>query len=50
MLKYVQNTSEVLFFHILENCIDVNNDYYEEYIEKRKYAKIKTEVHGIPLE
>ena len=50
MLKYVQNTSEVLFFHIIENQIDVQNEYYEEYIEKRKHAKIKTEVQGIPLE
>lgn len=50
MLKFVQNTSPVLFFQILENEIDVTNRYYEEYIEKRKHAIIKTKVQSIPLE
>lgn len=50
MLKYSQNTSPVLFFHILEEEIDVKEDYYEEYIEKRKHAIIKTKVQEIPLE
>ena len=50
MLKYSQNTSPILFFHILEEEIDVASHYYEEYIEKRSHAKIKTEVQSIPLE
>lgn len=50
MLKYDQNTSQVLFFHILEQEIDVRSEYYEQYIEKRKHAKIKTDVQSIPLE
>ena len=50
MLKYSQNTSNDLFFHILENEIDVKEVEYEEYIEKRKHAIIKTKVQSIPLE
>jgi hypothetical protein len=50
MLKYSMNTSPILFFHILEEEIDVKNEYYEEYIEKRKQAIIKTNVQSIPLE
>lgn len=50
MLKYSMNTSSVLFFHILEEEIDVNIEYYEEYIEKRKHAIIKAKVQSIPLE
>jgi hypothetical protein len=49
-LKYLHNTSSTLFFKILEEDIDVRESYYEEYIEKRKHAFIKTKVQSIPLE
>lgn len=50
MLKVPQDTSPVLYFHILEKEIDVNETHYEEYIEKRKHAIIKTKVQSIPLD
>jgi hypothetical protein len=50
MLKFTKNTSPTLFFHILEEEIDVKEHYYDEYIEKRKHAIIKTKVQSIPLE
>ena len=49
LLKFPKNTSSVLFFEILENEIDVKQDYYDDYIEKRKQAIIKTKVQSIPL-
>jgi cytohesin/brefeldin A-inhibited guanine nucleotide-exchange protein len=49
MLKFTKGTSCVLFFHILDEEIDVKEQYYEEYIEKRKHAIIKTKVQSIPL-
>jgi hypothetical protein len=49
MLKLPKDTSQILFFHILEEEIDVKEHYYEEYIEKRKHAFIKTKVQSIPL-
>jgi cytohesin/brefeldin A-inhibited guanine nucleotide-exchange protein len=49
MLKFTKGTSCVLFFHILEEEIDVKEQYYDEYIEKRKHAIIKTKVQSIPL-
>jgi hypothetical protein len=49
ILRFPKNTSIVLFFHILENEIDVRDEYFTNYIEMRKHAVIKTKVQAIPL-
>lgn len=50
LLRFPKNTSQVLFFEILNEEIDVKEEYYHEYVEKRKHAIIKTKVQAIPLE
>ncbi len=50
LLKEPPEPSAALFFHILENEINVTADHYHYYIEKRKHAMIKTKVQSIPLE
>lgn len=50
LLKAPTETSSVLFFHILNHEIEVTEAHYDEYIEKRKHAVIKTKVQSIPLE
>jgi hypothetical protein len=50
LLKFPKVTSPALFFHILENEIDVKEEHFTSYIEMRKQAMIKTKVQAIPLE
>ena len=44
LLTRPKDTSEVLFFKILDDEITISQEEYDDYIEKRKYAFIKTKV------
>lgn len=44
LLTRPKDTSQVLFFKILDDEISVSQEEYDDYIEKRKYAFIKTKV------
>ncbi len=50
VLRFPKNTSPTLFFQILNNEIDVKQEYFTSYIDVRKHAIIKTKVQAIPLE
>ncbi len=50
VLRFPKNTSSTLFFQILNNEIDVKQEYFNSYIDVRKHAIIKTKVQAIPLE
>lgn len=49
LLRFPKDTSSLLFFHILENEIDVREEYFSSYIETRRHAIIKAKVQAIPL-
>jgi hypothetical protein len=50
LLSHPKETSEVYFFEILESQVQVEQSEFDDYIEKRKFAVIKTRVQEIPLE
>lgn len=50
LLSHPKETSEVLLFDILDTHVHVSQSEYDDYIEKRKFAVIKTRVQEIPLE